>query len=169
MNRDIFLLESLVIVLVLAFNKAPLLTVTVRPKLKVQFSVLTVPVCKNRAQREFDPLFFSNSISFLGNLLPIASIMMLANCCLCYFLYSIVILISAPLVLTLSPPYFSVQIKLKTCKNINSLQQHLKGFIRSWLLAVNRCLRCLTPPVTKPHIQESSSCNIKYRNGQKQL
>ena len=44
-----------------------------------------------------------------------------------------------------------------------------RGFIRSRLPAVNRRLRCLSPPVTKPHIQESSSCNIKYRNGQKQL
>ena len=43
------------------------------------------------------------------------------------------------------------------------------GFIRSRLPAVNCRLRCLSQPVTKPHIQESSSCNIKYRNGQKQL
>ena len=34
---------------------------------------------------------------------------------------------------------------------------------------MNRRLHCLSPLVTKPHIQESSSCNIKYRNGQKQL
>ena len=45
----------------------------------------------------------------------------------------------------------------------------LRGFIRSRLLAVNCRSRCLLPPVTKPHIQESSSCNMKYRNGQKQL
>ena len=44
-----------------------------------------------------------------------------------------------------------------------------RGFIRSRLPAVNCRLCCLSPPVTKPHIQESSSCNIKYRNGQKQL
>ena len=44
-----------------------------------------------------------------------------------------------------------------------------RGFIRSWLLAVNRRLCCFSLPVTKPHIQEGSSCNIKYRNGQKQL
>ena len=34
---------------------------------------------------------------------------------------------------------------------------------------MNRRLHCLSLLVTKPHIQESSSCNIKYRNGQKQL
>ena len=44
-----------------------------------------------------------------------------------------------------------------------------RGFIWSWLPALYRHLRCLSPPVTKPHIQESGSCNIKYRNGQKQL
>ena len=46
---------------------------------------------------------------------------------------------------------------------------YFRGFIRSQLPAVNRRLCCLSPPVTKPHIQDSSSCNIKYRNGQKQL
>ena len=45
----------------------------------------------------------------------------------------------------------------------------LRGFIRRQLPAVNCHLCCLSPPVTKPHIQESSSCNIKYRNRQKQL
>ena len=44
-----------------------------------------------------------------------------------------------------------------------------RGFIRSRLPAVCRCLRCLSLLVTKPHIQERSSCNIKYRNRQKQL
>ena len=42
-------------------------------------------------------------------------------------------------------------------------------FIRSWSPAVNCRLLCLSTPVTKPHIQESSICNIKYRSRQKQL
>ena len=43
-----------------------------------------------------------------------------------------------------------------------SLCARCRGFIKSRL-------HCLSLPVTKLHIQESSSCNIKYRNGQKQL
>ena len=44
-----------------------------------------------------------------------------------------------------------------------------RGFIRSQLPVVNCRLRCLLLLIAKPHIQESSSCNIKYRNEQKQL
>ena len=51
----------------------------------------------------------------------------------------------------------------------NCVLHFMSGFIRSRLPVVNLRLRCLSPPVTKPHIQESSSCNIKYRNRQKQL
>ena len=57
----------------------------------------------------------------------------------------------------------------KWTENAYTIYYMYRGFIRSLLLGVNRRLRCLSPPVTKPHIQESSSCNIKYRNRQKQL
>ena len=53
------------------------------------------------------------------------------------------------------------------------MQRILRGFIRSRLPAVYCRLCCLSLPITQPHIQESStyssSCNIEYRNGQKQL
>ena len=58
---------------------------------------------------------------------------------------------------------------LRICSDLEDSNDIHRGFIRSWLPAVNCCLCCLSPPVTKPHIQESSSCNIKYRNRQKHL
>ena len=53
------------------------------------------------------------------------------------------------------------------CIKVELLLYCSRGFIKSRLPAVNHRLCCLSPPVTKLHIQESRSCNIKYRNEQK--
>ena len=64
--------------------------------------------------------------------------------------------------------YTCIYLLLTKCA-VRTVTYGPRGFIRSQLPVLNRRLRCLSSPVTKLHIQESSSCNIKYRNGQKQL